>query len=286
MRQKLGQHFLRNKKTLDSIARTANFQEGDVVIEIGSGHGELTVKLLHYPISIIAIEKDPTFVEYLSEKFQNTNSKFQINSIRQPANQLPKLEIIEGDVRKILPEFVKERGFESGAYKLIGNIPYYLTAYLFRIIGSLYKKPSVCIFTLQKEVALRITANPPNMNLLASSIQYWGVPEIVGFIPKKSFSPPPKVDSAIIKITTLPVIPDKNKIKETQYYTLTKTLFAHPRRTIFNNLRDLAETENIKKETLMERLSDVGINPANRPQDLNVKAIKKICGIVYNEVDE
>ncbi|KKT90342.1 MAG: Ribosomal RNA small subunit methyltransferase A [Candidatus Jorgensenbacteria bacterium GW2011_GWA2_45_13] len=272
MHQKLGQHFLRNKKTLDSIARTANFQEGDVVIEIGSGHGELTkyLKMQNAKCKIIAIEKDAVLAENLYKKYKDDEY----------------VEIIEGDIRKILPKVVREHKLAGGGYGLVGNIPYYLTAYLFRIIGSLYKKPSVCIFTLQKEVALRITANPPNMNLLASSIQYWGVPEIVGFIPKKSFSPPPKVDSAIIKITTLPMVPDKNKIKETQYYTLAKTLFAHPRKTIFNNLRDLAETENIKKETLMERLSDVGINPANRPQDLNVKAIKKICGIVYNEVDE
>ena len=139
-----------------------------------------------------------------------------------------KIEIIAGDALKMLPDVVSGYGSKT-SYKLIGNIPYYITGFLLRTISELEHKPKITVLTVQKEVAKRICGE---MNLLSASVRYWAEPEIIGIIPKSDFSPQPKVDSAIIRLKTI------NKKRETgdeaksaeNYHKFIKILFKQPRK--------------------------------------------------------
>lgn len=272
MRQNLGQHFLKDKKILRAMAEAVASRESKVVVEIGPGHGELTEKIRSQKpkIKIIGIEKDAMLAENLRKKYNNDVW----------------VEIIEGDARKILPEVIQRYKLKNHRYALVGNIPYYLTGHLFRMAGSLSQKPEYCLFMLQREVALRITETPPKMNLLAASVQYWGTPKILAFIPKNAFAPPPKVDSAIIEIVTNSQSGEKTNAEEEKYYSTLRAVFAHPRKTLLNNLRAPASEAGIKKDVLAAALKNHSIDPLGRPQNLSVSDIKKIREIVYNEADE
>ncbi len=245
---------MKDKKALKKIVRALELKNGDVVIEIGPGHGELTKEILNEfkdlktrGFKIIAIEKDPTLVDSIECLASSKN-----------------LRIIEGDALKVLPTL-------NTGYKLVGNIPYYITGRLLRVIGDLTKGPKLAVLTLQKEVAERLTAGPPKMNLLAASVQFWGRPEIIGFISKKSFKPSPKVDSAIVKI-----LPRQGQATEKQskvYYGLIKILFKQPRKTILNNL---SEGLGLSKKEVEPELKRLGLGPSSRGESLNLAEISKL----------
>lgn len=252
--RKLGQHFLKDHAALEKIAGALEIKKGDVVIEIGPGHGELTQELLDAR-KIIAVEKDIELAKFLARKF-----KFQKS----------KVKIIEGDALKIIPLLANE----LTSYKLTGNIPYYITGFLFRTISELKNKPETIVLTIQKEVAERITARPPKMNLLAASIQYWAEPKIVGLIKKSSFGPQPKVDSAIIRLA--PHKKAASRQKNADYYDFIRLLFKQPRKTIMNNLRaghknDVAEIKGFTKE--------LKIDPLLRPQNLKIDEIRTLAAL-------
>lgn len=250
---KLGQHFLKNKAKLRKIVDTLELKEGDAVIEIGPGHGELTSEIILKfkslnieKYKIIAIEKDKELVKNLKEKFiQDKN-----------------IEISEGDALKILP-------FKIQNYKIVGNIPYYITGYLFRILSELEKKPFLIVLLIQKEVAERICAKPSKMNLLAASVQFWAEPKIIGNVGKKDFRPQPKVDSTIIKLS---IKNQESIINNERYYRFIKILFKQPRKTILNNLRPIINNQRF----LIEKLEEIGVNPQARPQNLSIEQIIKL----------
>ena len=260
MSRRLGQHFLKNAGKIRKIADSLELKRGDFVIEIGPGHGELTQELgarqQVLSIRIIAIEKDPMFVQELKEKFH-------------PPAGGPKIEIIGNDVLKILTEVPKAYNLKPKTYKVVGNIPYYITGKLLRILSELTPSPELVVLTVQKEVAERMTAKPPKMNLLAASVQFWADPEIIDYIPKSDFKPQPKVDSAIVKL----------KIKNYEsgimdnYYKLIKILFKQPRKTILNNL---SAGLSLGKDKITGRLDALKISPSDRPQNLGIEEIMKL----------
>ena len=266
--KKLGQHFLINKNKIKKIVDALELKSSDTVIEIGPGHGEITKllidKLLNGQIAkLIAIEKDKNLIKGLIKKFQSTTNA-----------QHSSIEFIEGNSLKILPELTKNLKLKTINYKLVGNIPYYITGYLLRIIGEQKHKPSLIILTIQKEVAKRICATPPKMNLLAASVQFWAEPKIIGYIPKKDFKPMPKVDSAIIKLT-----PKTQNLKSKNYYSLIKILFKQPRKTILNNLGASIKHQALdikNKEKIVEKLQKLKINPSDRPQNLSIEQIREL----------
>ena len=259
MGKQLGQHFLKNKRKIRKIVDALELQNGDAIVEIGPGNGTLMKEMSqrNKELRIIGIEKDKELVnKLLSSKFiRNTN-----------------IEIIEGDILKILPKLTQLENLRACpcvAYKLVGNIPYYITGRLFRILGEVERKPKLIILTIQKEVAERLVAKPPNMNILGASVQVWGDVKIIEQIPKEDFEPVPKVDSAVVKI-----VPRKNKIPE-GYYQLVKILFRHPRKTILNNL-----SISLEKEVVSKKIKDAGFDPKIRPQNLSVENIKKLAGVL------
>jgi len=250
-KKSLGQNFLINSEALKQIAETLDTQDGEVVIEIGPGHGELTSLLTASDNKrrIIAIEKDTTLVPFLHKKFQETDN----------------VEIIEGDALRLLPKLTGATKLQSAEYKLVGNIPYYITGHLLRIISELPHKPVLTVLTVQKEVAERIVAAPPKMNILSASIAIWADAKIISFIDKKSFSPSPKVDSAVIKLKT-----KNTTVNLPVYYTLVRTVFKNPRKTLWNNIR------NTEFEHLKTKLKDLCIKKNARAESLSLNDLLEL----------
>lgn len=256
MNKLLGQHFLKNRSVTRKIIEALHPTSGDVFLEIGPGHGELTIPLAEqcseFGCKIIAIEKDGALADQLAEQSMKLKTFTHV-------------EIIKGDALKILPTLAEKK------YKLFGNIPYYLTGHLLRLVSELADKPERCVLMVQKEVAERILAQPPKMNRLAASVQFWANVEIIGAVPKSDFVPPPKVDSAIlllkIDVVSKPTTAD-------HYYAAVRTLFAQPRKTILNNL---AANSQKNKEDIAQMLQSLGILPSARPQNLDIENIVTIA---------
>ncbi len=316
MKKYLGQHFLINKSKLNKIVEALELKDSDVVIEIGPGHGEITREIGERGkgkgIRIIAIEKDKYLAKQLSEifqfppqqnpeqipselygasKFATGQAIFNSQSISNVQFSKNSVQIIIGDVLKVLPDLVDSilgtsdvlnindnfRTSDVQKLKIVGNIPYYITGYLLRILGELENKPSLIVLTIQKEVAERICGMPfdkaqgkPKMNILAASVQFWAKPEIIGYVSKKDFRPMPKVNSAIIR---LKVKGEREKEEEAQnYYKFIKILFKQPRKTITNNLRPTTNNQQL----LFEKLKKAGVAPNARPQELSLEQILRL----------
>lgn len=254
MSRRLGQHFLKDKNAIRKIVAALDLKDGETVIEVGAGHGELTQELKNKSekIKIIAIEKDPRLVSWIMEHVSQEN-----------------LEVIEGNILKVLPQVIRDSRFKIHDYKLVGNIPYYLTGKLLRLISELENKPRLAVFTIQKEVAERICARPPKMNRLAASVQFWAKPEIVTHILKESFSPPPKVESTVVKL----VSGIEYQVSSERYYEMVRGLFKQPRKTILNNLL----AKGLEKSLILQALNEVGTDPGDRPQDLSVQKIGRLA---------
>jgi len=256
-KKSLGQNFLVNKNILEKIAKVTDMSSKETLLEIGAGIGNLTFKLAQESKKVIAVEKD----EKLSRILKQLSQELDIKNI-EVINQ----DILETEVSLLL----------SRANKVVGNIPYYITGRLFR---TLFKKrkalPDKIVLTVQKEVAERICAEPPKMNLLAVSVQFYGNPEIVARVPKDSFWPTPKVDSAIVKIA-----PKKSFLKRIssdfvkKFFKLVRTGFSHPRKQLINNL---SSGLNLEKAAVNKILSENSIDPADRAEALRIKDWQKLA---------
>ncbi len=256
MGQKLGQHFLKNKAKLRQIAAVLGVEKGQKVVEIGPGHGELTAEIMVFePAPLVAIEKDASLCGALAEKYAKSEN----------------FKAICGDALKILPEIVA-----SEEYKIVGNLPYYISGRFFRILGDLKNKPQTGVFLLQKEVAERMAAKSGEMNLLAASVQVWAMPKIVGIVSRNDFLPPPKVESAIIKLEKLPLEISEDEMK--RYFIAAKALFRQPRKTILNNLKAACE---IDPSEIASELQEIGLSPELRPEMLRVENILAISKIFF-----
>lgn len=263
MQKKLGQHFLKDKSVLKKISSSLEIQDNDFIIEIGPGHGELTdylaEELKNFKGKLVIIEKDKELAPLLRNKFASENTT-----------------IIEGDALKTLPILINCNKQKFDSYKLVGNIPYYITGQLFRIISELQARPGLCVFTIQKEVADRIIAKPPRMNLLSASVQIWADAKIIATIPPSAFSPPPKVHSAIIKIITKKkALGSKGLLN---YYNMLHVIFKQPRKTILNNLKDGLGKN---KKEIINILNKIGIDSSKRPQNLGLQDITLITDVFY-----
>ena len=233
-KRSLGQNFLINQGILDKIVQAAEVGPEDTVVEVGPGTGNLTRKLSEKAKQIIAIEKDHRLIDKLKSEFGNSN-----------------VEILEGDVLKFKIENLKLRDFE---YKIVANIPYYITSNFLRTLLEEWSRPKLVVLTIQKEVAQRIVAKPPRMSLLALSVQLYAEPKIISYVSKGSFRPIPKVDSAIIKLVPKDDADGKNNER---ILAIAKKAFAGKRKQLKNTIGK-------------EILEKVGIRPESRPEELSL----------------
>lgn len=235
-KKSLGQNFLKSKEALRAIVATGDVQPTDTVLEVGPGKGVLTAELLKLAGKVIAVEKDQRLIESLKEKFKN-----EIES--------GKLEIVEQDILEYTADTI-------GKYKIIANIPYYITgAFLQKFLESDFQ-PSKMVLMLQKEVAKRIVAQDKKESILSISVKAYGMPKYIMTVKAKYFSPAPKVDSAVILIDKISKENFKN-ISESEFFKIVKAGFAHKRKMLVNNLKGLGAElpKDIDKKARAEELS-------------------------------
>jgi 16S rRNA (adenine1518-N6/adenine1519-N6)-dimethyltransferase len=258
--KRLGQNFLIDQNVLKKILEAAELLKRDIVLEVGPGIGNLTVELAKKAKKVIAVEKDKRMVEILKERLKE--------------EKIENVEIVNEDILKFLPSFKLK-----WSYKVVANIPYYLTSRLIRNLLEMKRKPKLIVLMVQKEVAQRICAKPPKMNLLAVSVQFYAKPEIVSFVSKNCFWPRPKVDSAIIKISSIKK--QKATKEEKLFFKIVKAGFSHPRKQLINNLSEGLRKD---KKIVEEWLLSCSISPNKRAENLSVKDWKKIA-ISLNKFD-
>jgi len=256
--QPLGQHFLKNRSIIIKIIAALEIKKGDAIIEIGSGHGELTIPLAAACVdagaTLTAVEKDEQLAGPLKKSMESEGAHA--------------VDMLHADALT----FIKSGMHNISGAKLVGNIPYYITGKLLRTVGELKQKPERCIFMVQKEVAERIAARPTKMNRLAASVQFWSEIQTIANISRDDFNPPPKVDSAVILLKTKIPAPSANPER---YYETVRALFAQPRKTILNNLSE--RVENGGKNEISLGLKKIHIDPTARPQNLDIGDIISIA---------
>ena len=254
-KKSLGQNFLINSRILDKIAEAAEISKKDTVLEVGPGDGNLTQKLAQKAKKVIAVEKDRRLIDSLKEKFKDTN-----------------VEIIEADILKLKIEtLIENLKLRIENYKVVGNIPYYITSKLIRTIFEDWPKPKLVVLTIQKEVAQRITAKPPRMNLLALSVQFFAEPKIISYVSKENFRPVPKVDSALLRIKLRRA--QQSKEFTERFFKIARAGFSQKRKFLISNLKGLGANKN----ELALIFKELGINQKSRAEELVLEDWRRLA---------
>lgn len=240
----LGQNFLVSESAITPILKAADIRPTDTVLEIGSGIGTLTKELAKEAKKVIAIEKDVKMVEISKEALKDYRN----------------VQIVQGDILKARLSLPKD-------YKVVANLPYYITSPVIRMfLESVEIKPERMVLMVQKEVGQRICAKPPDMSLLAVSVQFYANPKIISYVKKGSFWPQPKVDSAILKI--VPLGKDVEESFAKLFFQVVKAGFRQPRKQLVNNLSaGLALSRQQTEDWLYQN----GIKPMQRAETLSVE---------------
>lgn len=307
----LSQNFLVDESALEKIVKAAQIKDNDLVIEIGPGPGSLTSELIKNAGEVIAIEMDKEYANLLPEtlnqklEIQNSNvqNNFDIESFKfvldlelRTLNLDRKIKIICGDILKLnLSKIIGNR-----PYKVVANIPYHITSKILQLFLSRENKPELMVLLVQKEVAERICANPGDMSVLSVSVQLYGEPEIIGIVPKESFLPSPKVDSAILRIviskpkTISPKqIQNSNDLNskhisylelrasnlpsERDFFRLVNIGFAARRKTLVNNIMNGYHLERNKVIGIIKKMN---VKETVRAQELSLKQWKILAGAI------
>jgi 16S rRNA (adenine1518-N6/adenine1519-N6)-dimethyltransferase len=228
-KKSLGQNFLKSELALKKIIEAGEIKPSDVILEIGPGKGALTEKLLEsvHPTTagqglVIAVEKDRRLFEMLKEKFAE-----QI--------KLGSFVLVHGDILEF-----EITNYELRNYKVIANIPYNITGAILKKFLTAKRQPSSIVLMVQHEVAKRILATDKKESILSVSVKAYGEPKMVMKVPARYFSPRPLVDSAIISIKNISRKTFvENKIDEEKFWEIVKAGFAHKRKKLSNNLKNL-----------------------------------------------
>ncbi len=258
----LGQHFLTSQKALFDMVDAGDIHADDIVLEIGPGKGVLTERLVALADKVIAIEKDTDFIPLLKEKFAEAIEK-------------ERLEILPRDVLTFDPEILR---FYNKPYKLIANIPYYITgAIIEQFLGASYQ-PERMVLLVQKEVAERIIARDQlsgnlggKQSILSIAVSAHGTPKIVSKVPAGAFFPPPKVDSAIIAIENISREFFKD-CDEKKFFEVLKFCFGRKRKQLLGSLTELLENRTLAISVLQKS----SIKEKSRPETLSKEDWKRL----------
>jgi 16S rRNA (adenine1518-N6/adenine1519-N6)-dimethyltransferase len=237
-KKSLGQNWLNSPSAIEKIVSAGELKTGETVLEIGPGRGALTSALLATGAKVIAVEKDHRLIDELGEKFASEITSRQ-------------LTLIEGDILIDQPNI-------KGDYKLIANIPYYITGEIIRTFLENNHQPEKMVLLVQKEVAKRIVASDKKESILSMSVKVYGTPTYVATVKAGSFIPKPKVDSAILAISNISKTNFKN-VSEVKFFQTIKAGFAQKRKKLKNNL---SLTDN--------QMSTLDLSPDIRAEDLTL----------------
>lgn len=261
-KKSLGQNFLKSKTALIAMIKAGEITKSDTVLEIGPGKGALTEKLLETGAKVIAVEKDDRLIEVLEEKFKNETTSGQFQLIHD--------DILELDLSSL--------GIKANKYKLIANIPYYITGLIFRKFLSGGIQPSKLVIMVQKEIADRIIARDDKESLLSLSVKVYGKPIKVMKVEKENFSPAPKIDSAILLVDNISKDFFK-EISEESFFEVIKAGFAHKRKVLIANLKDI--TKKVRVDELKKIFLENNISEKARSEDLKLEDWKVLVKKLY-----
>jgi 16S rRNA (adenine1518-N6/adenine1519-N6)-dimethyltransferase len=245
-KKSLGQNFLFDENVLARIVETAEIQPSDHVLEIGPGLGSLTHLLARQAAQIVAVELDDRLLPILQGQLALYDN----------------VRLIHGDILKQRPGELFQQ-----PYKVVANVPYYITGAILRHLLTAVHKPTSLTMTVQQEVAGRITAEPPNMSLLAVSVQFYGRATSTHTIKAGAFWPRPDVDSAVVHIDlTQPAATSVPVVQEKAFMRLVKVGFAQKRKQLQKNLRALGHS----REATNAALENAGIDGRRRAETLTL----------------
>ncbi len=260
----LGQNFLRDRTILRKMVVIGEITGKDLVLEIGPGEGILTEEILKAAGKVIAVEKDDRLIDFLKNKFSDeiSDSRF---------------ELIHGDVLET-PIFNFQ--FSTEPYKIVANLPYYITGKFLRKFLQAENQPKLMVLMLQKEVARRIAGygHPDDrQSVLSLSIKCFGEPKYIQTVKAGAFRPAPKVDSAILLISKISRdFFRHNKINEQEFFEILKAGFAQKRKVLNKKLLRFATPEKIE-----EVFKTCGLNEKVRAENLSLEnwgcLVKNIC---------
>jgi 16S rRNA (adenine1518-N6/adenine1519-N6)-dimethyltransferase len=262
-RKGLGQHFLVDDEVLEVITSAAEVTPDDIIVEVGPGLGILTGELARRAGGVIAIELD----DRLAALLKKTLASFE------------NVTIINDDVLNIEPgELLKGR--KGPVYKVVANLPYYITSPVLRHFLDTVVKPKMMIVMVQKEVAEAIVAKPGDMSILSVSVQFYGRPEIVSYVPARSFYPAPEVDSALLRIGLYPQ--PAVAVDEGGYFELVRAGFAAPRKQIGNSL---SQGLGLPKDGVLPLLEKAEIDWRRRAETLTLEEWARLWRVFEEKRD-
>jgi 16S rRNA (adenine1518-N6/adenine1519-N6)-dimethyltransferase len=247
-RKSLGQHFLIDDEVLQAVATAAELSASDIVMEIGPGLGVLTKELAKRAGRVISVELDSPLASVLGQTLAS----------------LENVTVVEGDILKFEPAALLG-GQETANYKVVANLPYYITSAVLRHFLEAKLKPQVMVVMVQKEVAEAIVAKPGRMSLLSVSVQFYGEPEIVSYVPAGCFYPPPEVSSAILKVALYhqPVVAKDSE----GFFQLVRAGFCASRKQLANSL---SQGMGLPKARVLSLLEKACIIPERRAETLTL----------------
>jgi 16S rRNA (adenine1518-N6/adenine1519-N6)-dimethyltransferase len=258
----LGQHFLVDRIVLDKIISAADLSSSDTVIEVGPGLGILTGELSKKAGKVIAIEVDPRLAASLRKRLSN----------------FPNLTVLNANILELKPIELASKH----SYKVVANLPYYIAAPILRHFLEASPKPGLMVVMVQKEVGQSIVARPGDMSILGISVQLYGKPTIVDYVPAQSFYPEPKVDSAIVRIEVYPKPPVEVE-DIAGFFEIVKAGFSAPRKQLRNSL---AQGLRLAPEEVAHLLKQAKISAQRRPETLSLQEwanLHRIFSIRYKQ---
>jgi 16S rRNA (adenine1518-N6/adenine1519-N6)-dimethyltransferase len=255
----LGQNFLVDEKAFDKIIEAADLKSADNIIEVGPGTGFLTERLIGKVKHVTAVELDSQMVSLLRERFKEVKN----------------LELIQSDILNLRTQ---DTGLRTQQYKVVANIPYYITSPLLKHFLQSDHRPSSIVVLVQKEVAEKIVGKT-GKSLITIETQLFGRPEIVGIVPASSFYPAPKVDSAILKIEVYkkPLI---SVAKFDDFLRLVKFGFSQKRKMLSNTL---SAGLHMKSSEMSVILKKADINPNLRAENLEIGDWERLAKVLTNK---
>ena len=241
-----GQNFLIDRSILERMVEAAEIERDDQVLELGAGTGVLTRELARRARRVVAVELERDMLTLLVKT----------------TGALPNVERLARNLLYLDPQDV----FAQEPYKLVANLPYYITAPTFRHFLESANKPRLLVVMVQYEVAQRMVAGPGDMSLLGVSVQFYGQPSIVARVPARSFYPAPKVDSAILRVDVLDRVP-LSLAERDDFFHIVQAGFAERRKQLHNSLTHHLHRKN---EEIRDSLAAANIDPSRRAETLTI----------------